>query len=414
MSSLNRTALLDVIECPPYGTENGFQILADTEAFWVTVYALRFSVEEGDQLRSRAQVEITNDNDPGYETSIRGILHIFLNGHEVEGATQPRQNAIHSGNAHMPLWADASYSVPQGEASILVEARYRAEHSPEKNLRVWINSAYGHLVVEHYRTYPSSDAAIAAGAFLLHGSAKDVKARSNSFPGTTKPPNDKRGAKVYEVSLKAQQGDLVRLEGQSTSYWKKKPHDTKELHASGIFLDEERLSPWSTEDTPVTIPSVPLSTDAVHRPTRTEKINYAIWMHGTWNNGDNVSADGGHLYALLYRKAVHGFSLLSMAFRKLSEPIQIDANGGDRSILELRLPVTTSSRRLVRITGFVQVSPVDYSGGINCFVSPAISGSHQISAPWSQKYVTGLLQTLPLRVEWLLEDIPQDLSVVHV
>jgi hypothetical protein len=382
-----------------------FQITANSG--WQTIYSIDLSVQGGDKLRVRAQIEITNDNEqPGWAQNISGEVCILVNGRQV--GTQPHQNAVRSGGHHMPLWSDAMYEVPvnAGE-TVKVEAQYRAEFYAGP-LSVWVeNQNYGHLVVEHYRTYSSTSAAIEDGAFLLAGWGGDVTAKTDFYPGAPNFPM----TPVYEISLSVQEGDLVRLEGQSTSQWTEKDHQTKEMHGSGIFLDSSLLSPSSTENTPVTVPYVPLSTDAVDCATAAGSTKYSLKVWGCLNGGDHIYREGGYLYGLVFRKSAKdpAWSLKSMKAQTSTTAISIVANTGENAILTFQLPRTETSPRLVRITGFVEIAHPGGEEGILCELRSHFSvGAFQAYSSYSRKCVTPWLQEMPLRVEQILEVVPKE------
>jgi hypothetical protein len=367
---------------------------ATANAGYVTVYKLSVPVEAGDRLRARAQVEITND----YSEPVRANVRLLADGKPVGSSSS--QNCVSQGSHHMPLWADAIVSAASA-GTIQVEAQLAASRS-DASPSVKIEDGYGHLVVERYRLYPSRAAAAAAGAALLVEHAADRHEAVGSFGAVAFQPTV-----VYTLSLSPTAGDLVRLLGQSTSGWR----GGADQHSLGIQLAGQRLGPWSTENTPWATQTVPLFGDAVHRPATASAQSYTLTMHGVLtdvapNTCCSVVPGGGHLYALRFSPAASA----PASARELHDAVDsagpaatgaMVANTGWKVVHSHALGLEAGDA--LRLTGYLELAyPSAFSLGIACVAKLELLGPGgepvAASAP-AAKYVTQLLEVLPLRTE---------------
>jgi hypothetical protein len=354
-------------------------------------YATDVPVEAGDVLRIRGQVEMTND----YADPVRGNIRLLADG--VAVGSSAAQNCIVSGGHHMPLWADAVVTAG-GSAPMHVEAQYAAGRSGA-DPTVRIEPGYGHVVVEQYREFESVEAAAAAGGKVLAELALDRTADSATF-GTG-------GAfvrtVVYALGIDTLEGDLVRLFGQATSQWTSAGLD---MHGLGLFDGDTHLGPWSTENFPWAIQSVPLWADAVDGRAAGLR-SYGVSMHGVLGIGGIVVAEAGQL-------AVMRFSPLSLpiaagslewsgssAMPGPSADGGIVCNSGWQTIFES--PLVAETGDVLRVTGTLQLAyPSGFDLGISCVARTDLldaGGAVVDSSPTAPKYITRDLEVLPLRNE---------------
>jgi hypothetical protein len=380
-------ALLDVIQ-----DDTAAVASITANAGFSTVYETSLDVQPGDVLRITGQVEITND----YQDPVRGLLQLFVDGAAVSPPSS--QNDIVSGGHHMPLWADARWAASQAQ-TVAIQARYAASRS-DASPDVKVEDGYGHLLVEHYRTFPSRVGAGAAGARGLALVVTDVQEDAASFGGLF----NKRTI-AYSVHVPTQTSDLVRLWGQATSGYN---GTSIEMHGQGLFVDgDTRVSPWSTENTYWDVQTVPLFTDAVHTATAAAH-DYGVSMHGVLDLGGPIVAGGGQLQAMVFRKADLLPSPWGLADSlEASGPAGADtlvANTGWKDVLVLPIGKAAGGD-IIRVTGFVQLARTGtFALGIQCAANIVTWGASAAPAtsPRFDKYVTQQLEALPLRVQQVL------------
>ncbi|MCC7537046.1 MAG: hypothetical protein IT379_12570 [Deltaproteobacteria bacterium] len=361
-------------------------------AGFVPVYALDVPVRAGDVLRVRAQIEMTND----YVSPVRGAIRIVADG--VAVGTWSSQNAIFDAGHHMPLWADALVATT-ADATVHLEAQLSAGRS-DASPSVLVEDSYGHLVVEQHRLFASRSEAASAGAWMLASITRDVSEDIATF-GTT-------GASVrtaaYSIAPVVAAGDRIRVYAQTTSVWTAAGHD---MHGHGIFTGETRIGPWSTENTPWAIQTVPLFSDAWHAVTADGALPLAVTMHGVVGIGGGVLAGGGHLTALRFTPAsgdVVAGSLVAFADAPVLADGSIVANSGWQTLVEA--PIDANPGDGVRAVGTTLLThPVGFAQGISCTVTlELLAGGAVVSAsPIATKYVTPTLEVLPLRADLILD-----------
>jgi hypothetical protein len=198
---------------------------------------------------------------------------------------------------------------------------------------------------------------------------------------------------------------VVRLLGQATSGWTSKG---LEMHGQAIRLGSTPISPWSTENTPWEIQTVPLWTDAVHKPTSAGNPTYSVTMHGVLTGvGGAVIATAGHLYAMRFVQVPAGGAA---GLQQLSGATQVDGPSSDTSLAAnagykqlLSHPLGLKSGDRFRVTGYLQLAyPSSFNLGISCTARLRVtspSGSPVATASPAMKYITQQLEVLPLRLE---------------
>ncbi len=395
-------SLMALTEVSEDRTEAAADIVSNTG--FHTIYSLEVDVQPGDVLRVRSQVEMSNDDlDAGSGcTLVRGHTKLLVNGRDV--GTVARQNNVcdpvypyaHHMH-HMPLWADAAVEMST-QGKILVEAQYATSRSGASP-RVRIEDGYGHLVVEKYRMFASREDAADAGAYgLVRALTNDTEEVSTfgQSPGV--------GAVVYHLDAPVEAGDIVRLFGQVAS---RHDEEERELHAQGIFVDGGRASPWTTENNVKALPNLPLWSDCVVEPTAAGDQIYELKVHGLYGITTGI-ANGGFLSALHFGVLgianPHAKAMVDwQEWRGPTGPVNVTANSGWRTLLSRKL--TVKSRDVIHLVGFAQlVGPDDYDKGISCRLRLDVSGADS-RANESAKYVTPLLEVLPLRNEVVMECI---------
>lgn len=386
-------ALLDVIQDETAGVAS-----VTANAGFSVVYAAPVDVLAGDTLRIFGQVEMTND----YKDPVRGLLQLFVDGVAVSPASS--ENAIVSGSHHMPMWADARI-LASSSGTLQVEARYAAARGDASPV-VKIEEGYGHLMIERYRTFPSRTEAAAAGARVLESVVSDTQEDATSFGGTFA-----NRAFAYSVHVPVAQGDLVRLWGQGTSGYN---GSGVEMHGQGLFVDKDtQVSPWSTENDYWDIQTVPLFTDGLHMATGTAH-DYVVSMHGVAGAGCPIVAGGGQLHAMVFRTAdaqSGGLGLVdSLDARGSDAPDTLIANAGWKDVLSLPLGAA-SPGDVYRLTAFVQLARTgSFALGISCSARLTSAGkaTAAVNAPRFDKYVTQMVEVLPMRVQQMLAVAAKD------
>jgi hypothetical protein len=153
---------------------------------------------------------------------------------------------------------------------------------------------------------------------------------------------------------------------------------------------------------------VPLWTDAVHRPAAAGSQSYTLTMHGVLNNvGGAVVADGGHLYALRFAPVA---SAPASARRRLHEMVHapglaandaITANAGWKLVHSRQLALAAGD--VLRLTSYLELAyPAGFSLGISCISKLELldaGGKLVTTSALAMKYITALLEVLPLRNE---------------
>jgi hypothetical protein len=404
----------DVPAAPPQGA--GFVALLNiaeekkallkaltVEQRYAPIYRLSLNVARGDILRIRGQVEITNDT----KVVAKGFLRLVVDGQQLGEAVI--QNCVPLGAHHMPMYADARY-VAVDDRQVVIEAQYGilpAFRRNKDNPWVKIEDGYGQLVVEHYRAFPSWRSAARAGGLALVKWAVDRERKAETFGAVRFQPST-----VHGVQLMAQTGDLIRLQGQSTSLWrpdKQAVINNMEMHGLGIRVNNELLSPWATENTPWDVHNVPLWIDAVHRPAAAGRYDYTLNMHGL-GTGDHVLPNAGHLMALLFRP-LRETSLRTLSLREArtvaGNPAHdaMTANAGGKTLLEY--PLQLQRGDVVRFTGNLQLEyPAGFDLGISCVARTELvgpTGEVVDTSAVATKYITYPLQHVPLRTEQLFQ-----------
>ena len=301
----------------------------------------------------------------------------------------------------MPLWAEGVYRVPSS-GPIAVGAEFMATRA-DGDPPVQINDGYGHLVVEQYRAFPSEIRARLAGARGIVGWAEDKAEKVDAYGGSF----DDR-ARVYRVALRTVPSDLVRLYGQATSQFA----GGLEMHGQGIWLgDSTLISPWSTENTPYEIQTVPLWTDALHEADHGDTATYTLTMHGVTRSGSRPVVTGaGHLYALQFRRldlAPDALVLLeSQVVGGSTHDLGVTANDGWRELVSHRMRLRRGD--LVRVFGSAQLGyPLDFPDnlGILCEMDTQVldeAGTVVDRSNPALKSITRRLEQLPLRSEQLV------------
>jgi hypothetical protein len=356
-----------------------------------TIYELAVPAQKGDVLRVRGQVEMTND----YSAPVRGHIRLRAGGATV--GTTASQNDVPNGAHHMPMWADAIVLAPSA-GTIALEAQYAATRSGASP-SVKIEDGYGHILVEQYRAFGSRAEAQAAGALGLVAIGSDRTENAAAFGGTFA-----QRTLAYSLDQAVLAGDLVRVLGMATSGWN--PNGL-EMHGQGLFEGgATRISPWSTENTPWEIQTVPLFTDAVSRPQASSTAAFAVSMHGVTGLGGPIVAGGGHLHAMVFRKLS-----LAPGARGLVRSDFAPGAGGDQLLttntgwhdLVSRPVAGLRAGDVVRITGHLQMARTgSFALGISCQARTQLrdgQGGVVDGSALSSKYITQMLEVLPLRTE---------------
>lgn len=375
------TALLDLLEstellAASFTANSGFHDL----------YVQTVDVLPGDILRIRGQGEMTINN---FTPAVAGQIQLVAAGAVV--GTTSRQNAIESQNHHMPLWADALV-VADAAGSLPVALQWaasRIDNSPKVDLE----DGYGHLVIEHYRTFPSLAEAEAAGARLLAYTFTTSAELVGSYGPAAQAPAD-----VYRVSVDVAAGDLIHLLAQVTTTYT----SANEMQGQRISADGQRISPWSTSNHVAPMPNLPLWSDAVDAPAADATRVYAAAVHGVAGVGGGVLAGHGYLHGLRFSAAPAGaLSYLAGAADALPQEVTVTAN--DPAVELLSHPLTLAAGDQVRLTGYVQLAqPGNFTEGISCRSTLELredAAMQVVAAEAATKYVTVSLGSLPLRGE---------------
>lgn len=375
------TALLEIVEdtellAPSFLANSGFHDL----------YVRMLEVLPGDVLRIRGQGEMTINN---FTPAVAGQIQLVAAGAVV--GTTSRQNAIESQNHHMPLWADAIV-VADAAGSLPVSVQWaasRIDNSP----KVDIEDGYGHLVVEHYRTFPSLAEAEAAGALLLADTFTTNAELVSSYGPAPQTP-----AEVYRVSVDVAAGDRIHLLAQVTTTYT----SANEMQGQRISADGQRISPWSTSNHVAPMPNLPLWSDAVDAPAADATRLYTAAVHGVAGVGGGVLEGHGYLHGLRFSAAPAGaLSLLAGVTDALPQEVTVTAN--DPAVELLSRPLTLAEGDRVRLTGYVQLSqPGNFTEGISCRSALELHDDATkkiVASSAATKYVTVSLGSLPLRDE---------------
>lgn len=340
----------------------------------------------GDTLRIRAQGEMTSD----YQDPVSGSIRIVAAGNQV--GTWMAQNAIADQSHHMPLWADAIV-VADAAGALEIGAQWaasRGDASPE----VTMESGYGHLVVEHYRAFPSVEAAAQAGALLLADTFSTSVALAGFYDGSASAAAP---AEVYSASVAVKAGDRLHLLAQvSTSYT-----SSIEMQGQQIRGDGVQISPWSTSNHSASMPDLPLWTDAIDAPLAAGNRVYSAAVHGVAGVGGAILGGYGSLQGLRFSTAQAGaLSYLGGTVDVMSAPTQVIANAPAQDLLARSVSVSAGDR--LRVTGIAQLThPPGFPGGISCTTRVVLQdgAGSEVASEIASKYVTPLLEALPLRGE---------------
>jgi hypothetical protein len=367
-----------------------------TNSGYSTIYNLSVSVKSGDILRIRGQVEMTNDKPPypgGGSITVRGNIRILVNG-SVKGS-QASQNDVadpYSPYAHhmhhMPLWTDALYTVPQnGTANVEVQySTTKSSSSPIVKIEPYGSpTPAGHLIIEHYRLFSSRQSAKDSLALGLDTILSDNSKNATSFFNATT---------VYSIQCSVDNGDIMRLFSQSTSGYINK----KALHGVKILRNRSLISPNATENNISRIPYLPIWLDAIDKPTSSATNNYSVELHSDPEYDSASITDAGYFYCLKFKRPGN-----NQNSRQLSNALIINgptsnysllANSGWHNIITYNGQAHQGD--ILKITGFAQYYiPNTYQYGINCQFRIKVAGS----VVQSGKYITELLEVLPLRAE---------------
>jgi hypothetical protein len=358
---------------------------------FVTIYQQTRTVQSKDILRLHGQIEITND----YIAPVAANIRLLVNGALV--STTPAQNCISTGAHHMPLWADASYTVPAGTTSAKIELQLAASRS-DASPAVKIEQGYGHLLVEHYRRFASESSAFGKG-HALRTLTVDKSAAATRYANAPTVP-----VVVYSLSPQLQKGDIVRLSGQATSQWTAGQGEVQhEMHGQAIRLGNTPIGPWSTENTPWDIQTVPLATSALHNATAAGAASFTVTLHGVLGFGGAITSSGGQLAAMVFSPFTQSsqkqlFGLHQSLSSTLSAARSLVANGGVQPAHTQTLTLEKGDQ--LRAVGHVLVKyPAGFQLGISCSAQLVLSGpsNTRYYSPASNKYVTRYLELLPLR-----------------
>jgi len=392
----NTTALIKIYEDKTLATS-----LVTVNEPWITLYSITLSGNIGDLLRIRGQMEMTNEN----KKVIRGHSRIAINGQEF--GTRCSQNCVYiapnDDSHHVPLWVDAGFNIMEN-IKYTIELQFKATSTKNK-LKLNIenrNNNYGHLIVEHFRPYASINEVKDNGGYGLLNYAIDDKEQSTTFGAIAGERST-----IYEVKLLTKKDDIVRLFGQTTSKYLEKPR--ADMHGHGIYLNNIRISQWSTENTPWSIQTVPLYSDAFIVANSSLSNIFSVKMHGIMGNGGDYVFDGGHLIALHFRKQSNNDSRLKYLYDiKTIKGSRVDeeliSNSGWIDIISHQCDFLVND--LIKINGFIQLeeSP-KFKLGVNCSAEILLIKSGKIvgRSSLSQKYMTKYLEHLPLYVDHIHE-----------
>jgi hypothetical protein len=267
--------------------------------------------------------------------------------------------------------------------SLQVEAA-RSDASPS----LTVEAGYGHLVVEHYRRFPSDAALQAAGASVLASLVSDRKPTASSFGGTFAAR-----ALPFAVSAGVLAGDLVHVLGAATS---RTP--SGEMHGQGIFLGTALVSPWASKNGVAASPDIPLTVDAVDRPKAATTRAYTLSMHGVFGRGGDIVAGAGGLDAFVFRAARSTGARVPSAFlSREGAATSITANAPAAEVLSLGLG-SLDAATPVRIAAHVVASPTpSYPAGVLCWLRVDVeSGGKSATSPLVDQYVTPSMASVAL------------------
>ena len=389
-------ALLDILEDASASTGQ-----ITTNSGFLSIYSLSIAAQPGDLLRIRCQVEMTNDTFPfepdQVTTTIRGHIRLMADGNNVgnlarqNNVADPLDAELDHHMHHMPLWADAFVHVDHS-GQTLIEAQYatsRSGLSPIVKIEPWDGgSPYGHLVVEHYRSFASREEAQAFGASGLHALLSDDVKDISVFD---------EDAAAYHFDCDVEPGDVLHLFGQATGRFV----DNLALHGQKVCLNNSRISPFASENIVSLLPGLPLWTDAVHHASSSQTDVYSLNLHSLEPLGSAEVDDAGYLYGLHFRKLLNSSTSRQLvSVETVTGPTSdfpVVANTGWHSVAFHQ--GSANAGDVLRATGFVQLSaPDDLDDGVNCYFRLLVNGSEV----YSSKYITPRLEMLPLRTEQLL------------
>jgi hypothetical protein len=205
-------------------------------------------------------------------------------------------------------------------------------------------------------------------------------------------------ATIYRVEHSVAAGDIVRLFAESVSH----NVGSRELHALGIFGALGQISTWTSENSVPTLPNLPLWADCYEKAATEGTSSYEVKLQGGFADAMADVGDGGYLYGMQFRplRSLGSDSRLLTSADELKGPEEsflVTANSGWRPLVAEHM--TLEEGDVVRATGFVLVNrDHEFDRGINCYLSLRIA-DEEGGSNVASKYVTPLLEVLPLRTE---------------
>ncbi|MGE3684623.1 MAG: hypothetical protein AB7G93_23140 [Bdellovibrionales bacterium] len=387
---------------------------------YTTVLSGTINIKKGDTLRIHGHVGLSNEN---YKIGpVAANIRTLVNGVQV-GSTSAENVEPCCGTHHLPLYTDAVF-VGSSDGAAKMEIQISAFRSGA-NVDLKVDgegegtSPYRQLLVEHYRNFYTESSAIGASAYRLL-----------SYDGQTSPLITSFGSAAfhrstaYSLAMNVASGDIVKILGQATGQWRPTYKEgnlvTAEMQGQGIYVDTTSSAPisaWATENFTSIIPTTPLFTHAVHRPTVNGISRYLVGLHSVVDAGGNLIGDGGHIHALRFTPVAtsrRGFHLKESRSAAPSnhDPAQLTANASQPTVIR-STSIQGETNDLAVITGYVSIYYPTASGitsGISCASQLHIknaAGSTVSSSAVSYKYVTSSLESLALRSE-MVASLPSD------
>ena len=372
-----------------------------------TVYSREVSARKGDTLFIRAEVEITNDlrNQRDEWAPVIAEMRIVIGaqGQPATEAARVEEGVYPRGRHHLPLTAITQFHV-KDDGSYSVRAEFAAKGSgpgpwpcdPSAGKSVLLNAGYGGLQIEHYRIFPSIDAAALAGSLALQTTANS-ETIIDGVSGYGRCDTSREAEYPYAVAMNVMPEDLAVVAGQSSVRLYSSPPSRSscgpagqfelsshpaplacrsggpepdsvigsqimdDLHGLSLRGDKDFVSFTASENVSICLPISTLSVSGVERIASAGRVQFATAVNGVTGYGGEFLRGGGDVSVLLFRPLRSSWSktplLLGDSLEISGGAVRPSAMVGQASALAkiLRGKVTLGASATIRSYSFAQI-----------------------------------------------------------